>query len=65
MTQYTILPAGDGSGFNIAISGSDGARNTMLGFATEEEAAAWIALDKRLDGANAASAIFPQPGGND
>jgi hypothetical protein len=65
MTQYTILPAGDGAGFNIAVSGSDGARHTMLGFASEEEAEAWIALDKRLDGANAASAGFPQLGGND
>jgi hypothetical protein len=65
MTQYTILPVGDGSGFNVAVSGSDGARNTMLGFASEEEAEAWIALDKRLDGVDASPVALPQPGGDD
>jgi hypothetical protein len=58
MSQYIIVPAGDGSGFNIAVAGSDGARHTMLGFATEEEAEAWIALDKRLDGANDISVAY-------
>ena len=43
MTTYTIIPTGDGSSFNIGIAGSDGARQTMLGFATEAEAEAWIA----------------------
>jgi hypothetical protein len=31
----------------------------MLGFATEAEAEAWIAQDKRLDGVTAASAADP------
>jgi hypothetical protein len=65
MTQYTIVPAGDGVGFNIAVSGNDGARHTMLGFTTEEEAEAWIALDKRLDGGNGAETVFFPLGGND
>jgi hypothetical protein len=65
MTQYTIVPAGDGSGFHVTVSGSDGARQTMLGFTTEAEAQAWIALDKRLDGASAASAADSQLGGAD
>jgi hypothetical protein len=63
MTQYTIVPAGDGPGFNVAVSGSDGARHTMLGFATEAEAEAWIALDKRLDGVTSPSAAYSQLGG--
>jgi hypothetical protein len=58
MTQYSIVPAGDGSGFNIAVAGSDGARHTMLGFATEAEAEAWIALDRRLDGATGPSVAY-------
>jgi len=37
----------------------------MLGFASEEEAEAWIALDKRLDGADASPVALPQPGGDD
>jgi len=37
----------------------------MLGFASEAEAEAWIALDKRLDGVNAAPAANLQLGGND
>jgi len=50
MTQYIIVPNGDGSGFNIAVAGANGARQTMMGFGTEAEAEAWIAQDKRLDG---------------
>jgi hypothetical protein len=52
MTQYIIVPNGDGSGFNIAVAGANGARQTMMGFGTEAEAEAWIAQDKRLDGAD-------------
>lgn len=48
MTKYTILPSGDGTGFNISIAGSDGARQTLLGFESEAEAEAWILQDKRL-----------------
>jgi hypothetical protein len=56
MTQYIIVPTGDGSGFNVAVSGADGTRQTMLGFDTEADAEAWIARDKRLDEAVAAAA---------
>jgi hypothetical protein len=48
MTTYTIVPNGDGTGFNISIAGSNGARQTMLGFASEAEAEAWIIQDRRL-----------------
>jgi hypothetical protein len=37
----------------------------MLGFTSEQEAEAWIAQDKRLDGVTADAAVFPQLGGND
>lgn len=49
MTIYKIIPNADGTGFNIGIAGSDGARQTMLGFETEAEAEAWIIQDKRLN----------------
>jgi hypothetical protein len=48
MTKYTITPNDDSSGFNISIAGSNGARQTMLGFQSEAEAKAWILHDKRL-----------------
>jgi hypothetical protein len=48
MTTYSIIPTADGTGFNISIAGSNGARQTMLGFASEAEAEAWIAQDRRL-----------------
>jgi hypothetical protein len=56
MTQYIIVQNSDGTGFNIAVLGSNGARQTMLGFDTEAEAEAWIVQDKRLDGASEAAA---------
>jgi hypothetical protein len=48
MSTYVIIPNSDGSGFNVGIAGSDGARQTMLGFESEAEAEAWIMQDKRL-----------------
>jgi hypothetical protein len=48
MTTYNIIPVDDGGGFNIGIAGSDGTRQTMLGFTSEAEALAWIEQDKRL-----------------
>lgn len=52
MATYQIIPSGDGSGFNIGVAGSNGARQTMLGFTSMEEAEAWIVQDRRLtDGA--------------
>jgi hypothetical protein len=65
MTQYTIVPNGDGSGFNIAVSGSNGARQTMLGFDTEADAEAWIAQDKRLDGGSGSPVTYQQIAGDD
>jgi hypothetical protein len=54
MTTYTIIPASDGSEFHIGVAGSDGTRQTMLGFSSVAEAEAWIVQDKRLnDGAEA------------
>ena len=62
MAIYQIIPIGDGSGLNIGVAGSDGTRQTMLGFATQEEAEAWILQDTRLSGgesslSNASAAI--------
>jgi hypothetical protein len=51
MTTYQIIPVGDGRGFNIGVAGSDGTRQTMLGFDTMEEVEAWIDQDRRLTGA--------------
>ncbi len=48
MSTYVITPNSDGSGFNVGIAGSNGARQTMLGFESEAEAEAWIIQDKRL-----------------
>ncbi len=48
MTTYTIIPNSDGSGFNISVASSNGTRQTMLGFNSEEEAETWICQDKRL-----------------
>jgi hypothetical protein len=47
MTTYTLIPTEDG--YHIGVAGSDGARHTMLGFASKEEAEAWILQDKRLN----------------
>jgi hypothetical protein len=47
MTKYRIIPKVDQTGFDIAIVGNDGARQTLLGFETQADAEAWIAWDKR------------------
>lgn len=53
MSTYTIIPVEDGTGFNIGVAGSDGARQTILGFKSKADAEAWIVQDKRLNtGAN-------------
>jgi hypothetical protein len=65
MTQYIIVPNGDGSGFNITVSGANGARQTMLGFSTEAEAEAWILRDRRLDGADEPAPEYQDAGTND
>jgi hypothetical protein len=46
MATYSIVPRSDGTGFDVDVLGTDGVRHTMLGFATETEAEAWIASDK-------------------
>jgi hypothetical protein len=48
MPTYTVIPQADRT-FHIAIVGDDGARQTILGFQTESDAAAWIVRD-RLQG---------------
>ena len=65
MTQYIIVPNGDGSGFNIAVSGANGTRQTMLGFDTQAEAEAWIVQDKRLGGTDEPSPEFHAADAND
>ena len=49
MSKYTVRSSSSGVGFDIAVIGGDGARNTLLGFDTEMEAQRWIARDKRLN----------------
>ena len=50
MSTYTIIPRSDQSGYDIAIVGTDGVHQTMLGFKTHADAEAWIAQDERLNG---------------
>ena len=45
MPTYTVIPQADQT-FHVAIVGDDGARQTILGFPTEADAAAWIARDR-------------------
>ena len=51
MDTYTVVPAVDRTGFHVAIQGSDGIRQTILGFDTSVEAEAWIEHDRRLSAA--------------
>ncbi len=52
MTTYTVLPRQDQAGYDVAIVGIDGARQTILGFKTQADADAWIEGDKRRDRAD-------------
>ena len=47
MATYRIIPKADRTSFDVAVLGSDGARQTLLGFKTHADAQAWIAWDKR------------------
>ena len=47
MATYTISPRTEHGGFDVAIVGRDGTRQTMLGFKTHAAAEAWIAEDAR------------------
>lgn len=50
MTTYTIVPhGGDSTRFDIAIVGTNGTRQTMLGFETEADAEAWIEHANRYE----------------
>jgi hypothetical protein len=51
MATYTVIPAVDRTGLHVAIQGSDGTRQTILGFETSVEAEAWIEHDRRLSAA--------------
>lgn len=51
MATYTIVPQSAAGGFAIEVVGGNGARQTLLGFASEAEASAWIAQDERLNAA--------------
>jgi hypothetical protein len=47
MITYTVIASADKTGFHVKIDGSEGNHQTILGFATESDADAWIANDKR------------------
>ena len=59
MANYIIVPDGSGSSFNVDITGADGARQTLLGFASEAEAEAWIIEDQQLSEVNDRFAAAP------
>jgi hypothetical protein len=46
MSTYTINPRPEQGEWEVYVVGSDGVRQTMLGFPTEADAEAWIAGDK-------------------
>jgi hypothetical protein len=48
MITYTVHASANQRGFHVKIAGSEGNRQTILGFGTEGAADAWIADDKRL-----------------
>jgi hypothetical protein len=48
MITYTVIASAGQTDFHVKIAGSDGNRQTILGFVTESDADAWIANDKRL-----------------
>jgi hypothetical protein len=60
MITYTVVPSADETGFHVKIEGSDGNRQTILGFVTESDADAWIAYNKRL---TEGTALFVPPPG--
>jgi hypothetical protein len=60
MITYTVIASADQTGFHVKIDGSDGNRQTILGFVTESDVDAWIASDKRLTDA---TTLFVTPPG--
>ena len=55
MATYTVIPKVDHTGFHVAIVGSNGVRQTILGFDTRADAEAWILRDKLRIPAKAAT----------
>lgn len=49
MTIYSIVSDQEGTGFNVEVVSDNGAHQTMMGFASETEAEAWIASDRERD----------------
>jgi hypothetical protein len=47
MANYTVVPRSSDDGFDVAVIGNDGARQTILNFRTETDAKAWIVQDER------------------
>jgi hypothetical protein len=47
MITYTVVQEANETGFHVAITGSEGNRQKILGFATEAAADIWIARDRR------------------
>jgi hypothetical protein len=62
MATYTIIPRTGGDGFDIGLIGENGARQTMLGFATETDAEAWIESDRRLGESDEGAPVIASPG---
>ena len=52
MATYTVITKVDHTGFHVAIVGSNGVRQTILGFETLADAEMWISWDKWLDAAD-------------
>jgi hypothetical protein len=52
MATYNILARSDGTGFDVEVVGTNGVRHTMLGFATQTEAEAWIISDRLMEKAS-------------
>ena len=50
ISLYKVSAHADGSESAVYVIGSDGARQTMLGFETEADAQSWIENDKARDG---------------
>lgn len=47
MATYKIVRSSGEDCFDVAVVGSDGARQTLLNFPTEADAAAWIVQDEK------------------
>jgi hypothetical protein len=49
MATYTTLPDATGPGFHVVVLGTNRSPETVVGFATEAEAAGWIASDRHAN----------------